>query len=45
MQDKALIRKNISNRDVISVSGLAAGIYVYSVKTAAMNYTGKVVKE
>jgi YD repeat-containing protein len=45
MQGKALIRKEIGNRDVVSVSGLAAGIYVYSVRTATMNYTGKVVKE
>jgi Flp pilus assembly protein protease CpaA len=45
MQGKALIRKNINNWDVVSVSGLAAGIYVYSVKTATMSYTGKVVKE
>jgi hypothetical protein len=44
MQGKALIRKNISNRDVVLVSGLAAGIYVYSVKTATMSYTGKIVK-
>jgi hypothetical protein len=44
VQGRALIRKNISNRDVVSVEALASGIYLYSVKTEKQSYQGKIMK-
>jgi hypothetical protein len=41
MQGKALIEENISNRDEVSVRNLAAGIYIYQIRTAKERYTGK----
>jgi hypothetical protein len=41
MQGKVLIRKEISSQDIVSVSNLAAGIYIYNVTTDKQNYTGK----
>jgi hypothetical protein len=43
MQGKALIHREINNRDEVSVSGLAAGIYVYSVRTEKESYQGKLI--
>ncbi|MDR2408326.1 MAG: leucine-rich repeat protein, partial [Bacteroidales bacterium] len=43
MQGKILIRQNIGNEDVISVSNLAAGIYMYNVRTEKESYTGKII--
>jgi uncharacterized repeat protein (TIGR02543 family) len=45
MQGKALIRKEIGNRDVVSVSGLATGIYFYNVRMEKQNYQGKLIKQ
>jgi hypothetical protein len=41
MQSKELIRKEIGNKDVISISNLASGIYIYNVITEKEKYTGK----
>jgi hypothetical protein len=43
MQGKVLIRKEINSQDVVSVSILAAGIYIYNLTTDKQNYTGKLV--
>jgi hypothetical protein len=42
MQGKALIQQSINNQDVVSVSDLVAGIYIYSVRTEKVNYQGKI---
>jgi hypothetical protein len=42
MQGKALIEQQISNQDVVSVSHLAKGIYIYNVRTEKENHTGKI---
>jgi hypothetical protein len=44
MQGKILIRKEINNQDAISVSNLAAGIYIYNVTTDKQKHTGKLIK-
>jgi hypothetical protein len=41
MQGKILIKQNINNQDAISVSNLAAGIYIYNVTTDKENHVGK----
>jgi hypothetical protein len=41
IQGKVLIRKDINNQDAIQVSNLAAGIYIYNVRTEKQNYHGK----
>jgi hypothetical protein len=43
MQGKALLQQNISNKETVSVSNLAAGIYIYSMRTEKENYQGKIV--
>jgi hypothetical protein len=43
MQGKALIQQNINNQDVVSVSNLAAGIYIYSVRTDKEKHEGKLI--
>jgi hypothetical protein len=43
MQGKVLIRKEIGNQDAVSVSNLAAGIYIYNVTIENQNHTGKIV--
>jgi hypothetical protein len=45
LQSKALIRQDINKKEVISVSGLASGIYFYSVITPKEQYQGKIVKQ
>jgi hypothetical protein len=45
MQSKVLIQQQISAQDVVSVSHLAAGIYIYNVRTEKGNYTGKVIRK
>jgi hypothetical protein len=43
MQGKVLIRKEINNQDAVSVSNLAAGVYIYNVITDKQKHTGKIV--
>jgi hypothetical protein len=43
MQGKVLIRQEIGNQETVSVSNLAAGIYIYHVRTEKASYTGKIV--
>jgi hypothetical protein len=43
MQGKALLQQNIGNQDVVSVSDLAAGIYIYSVITSKQKHEGKLI--
>jgi hypothetical protein len=43
MQGKVLIRRNVSNEDVISVNEFAAGVYIYNVSTGKENLNGKIV--
>jgi hypothetical protein len=45
MQSKLLIRQEINNREAISVSNLASGIYIYNIRTENGNYQGKIVKQ
>jgi hypothetical protein len=45
IQNKVLLRQDISNQDMISVSNLATGIYIYNVRTATGNYQGKIIKQ
>jgi hypothetical protein len=45
MQGKALIQQQISNQDVVSVDNLAAGIYIYNVRTEKGSYTGKIIRK
>jgi hypothetical protein len=45
MQGKVLIRQNIGSQEMISVHGLAAGVYVYNVRTEKRSYTGKMIKK
>jgi hypothetical protein len=41
MQGKVLIRKGISSQETVSVSNLAAGVYIYNIITNKQNFTGK----
>jgi hypothetical protein len=41
MQGKRLIRKEVNNQDRVEVNNLAAGIYIYHIKTNKENHTGK----
>jgi hypothetical protein len=43
MQGKALLQQEINNQEMVSVSNLAAGVYIYNVTTEKQNYTGKIV--
>ncbi|MDR0368055.1 MAG: T9SS type A sorting domain-containing protein, partial [Bacteroidales bacterium] len=43
MQGRVLIRRNITNEEVISVNEFAAGIYIYNVSAAKEHYQGKIV--
>jgi hypothetical protein len=45
MQSKVLMRQEISNWDMVSVSRLAAGIYIYSIKTEKRSYQGKLIRK
>jgi hypothetical protein len=45
MQGKVLIRKEVSDRDAVSVSNLANGIYIYNVGTEKEKRQGKIVKQ
>ncbi|MDR0606032.1 MAG: T9SS type A sorting domain-containing protein [Bacteroidales bacterium] len=45
MQGKVFIRKEISSQDVVSVSNLATGIYIYNVITNKQTHTGKLIKQ
>jgi hypothetical protein len=45
IQNKLLIRKEVNNQDVIFVSNLAKGIYIYNVGTEKESYQGKIVKQ
>jgi hypothetical protein len=44
-QSKVLIRQEISNRDIVSVSRLATGIYIYNVRTEKQSYQGKLIRK
>ena len=41
MQGKVLIRKEVSSQETVSVSELAAGIYIYNVRTDKQKHVGK----
>ncbi|MDR1180862.1 MAG: T9SS type A sorting domain-containing protein, partial [Bacteroidales bacterium] len=43
-QGKMLIRQEVNNQDVIQVSNLASGIYIYNVGTEKESYQGKIIK-
>jgi hypothetical protein len=43
MQSKVLIRKEIGDQETVSVSNLAAGVYIYNVITEKQTYTGKLI--
>jgi hypothetical protein len=43
MQGRILIKQNINNQDAISVSNLAAGIYIYNVTTDKQKHGGKLI--
>jgi predicted RNA-binding protein with PUA-like domain len=43
MQGKTLIRQQINNQTTVSVNNLAAGMYIYNVRTNKQNYKGKVL--
>jgi hypothetical protein len=45
MQGKILIRREVNNREEISVSNLASGIYIYNVRTEKENHTGKMIRK
>jgi hypothetical protein len=46
MQGKALIKQDINNnKDVVDISRLAAGIYLYNLTYGKQDYKGKVVKK
>jgi hypothetical protein len=45
MQSKLLIRQEVNNQDMVSVSNLATGIYIYNVRTEKESYQGKIVKQ
>jgi hypothetical protein len=45
MQSKLLIRQEVNNQDVVSVSNLATGTYIYNVRTEKESHQGKVVKQ
>jgi hypothetical protein len=42
-QGKMLLQQNIGNQETVSVSNLAAGIYIYHVRTEKESYQGKIV--
>jgi hypothetical protein len=44
MQGKALIRREINSQNAISVNNLAAGMYIYNVRTSKQNYQGKLIR-
>ncbi|MDR1112465.1 MAG: T9SS type A sorting domain-containing protein, partial [Bacteroidales bacterium] len=43
MQGRVLIRREIGNRTEISVSSLAAGVYLYNMATERREYRGKII--
>jgi hypothetical protein len=43
MQGKTLVQQQINNQDVVLVSNLAAGIYIYNVRTDKEKQTGKLI--
>jgi hypothetical protein len=45
LQSKMLIRQEIGNRDMISVSKLATGIYIYNVRTEKQTCQGKLIRK
>jgi hypothetical protein len=45
MQGKVLIQQQINNQDAVSVNKLAAGIYIYNIKTEKENHTGKIIRK
>jgi hypothetical protein len=45
MQGKALIQREINGQDEVSVSHVAAGIYIYSLRTEKESYTGKIIRK
>ncbi|MDR1182196.1 MAG: T9SS type A sorting domain-containing protein, partial [Bacteroidales bacterium] len=45
MQGKVLIRKEVNNREIVSVNNIASGMYIYHVGTEKENRQGKIVKQ
>ncbi|MDR1156509.1 MAG: T9SS type A sorting domain-containing protein [Bacteroidales bacterium] len=45
MQGKALLKQEINHRATVPVSGIAAGTYLYHVRTEKDSYQGKIVKQ
>jgi hypothetical protein len=45
MQCKELMLQKVANRDVVEVVNLAAGIYIYNVRTAEQSYQGKLIRK
>jgi hypothetical protein len=45
MQGKVLIRREINNQDMVSISNLATGMYIYNVRTSKQNHTGKLIRK
>ncbi|MDR0606227.1 MAG: PCMD domain-containing protein [Bacteroidales bacterium] len=43
IQGKALIHKEINNRDAVSVTNLATGIYIYNVTTEKQKHKGQLI--
>ncbi|MDR1203676.1 MAG: T9SS type A sorting domain-containing protein [Tannerellaceae bacterium] len=43
IQGKVLIRQEIGNQETVQVNSLAAGIYIYNVRTGTQTYQGKII--
>jgi hypothetical protein len=43
MQGKILLQQEISNQDAVQVSNLAAGVYIYNVRTNKENHRGQLI--
>jgi hypothetical protein len=45
LQGRTVIKKAITKEDVVSVSKLAAGMYIYNVTTAKEHFSGKIIRK
>jgi hypothetical protein len=45
MQGKVLIKQKISNQETVAVNNLAAGVYIYNIRTDKQNYQGKLIRK
>jgi hypothetical protein len=43
MQGKMLMKQEVRKEEIISVGNLAAGMYIYNVRTDKQNYQGKMI--